>query len=99
MVVLLSAVWFGTCNWRFEVKVKVCFGERVLKVKMWRKVEIPKKNPFGLTKLDMLIYGPLLYSTWRLEGCQRASQRFRGRKVATPTRLSWSMKHLSVARW
>ena len=46
VVVLLSAVWFGTCNWRFEVKVKVCFGERVLKVKMWRKVEIPKKKPF-----------------------------------------------------
>ena len=69
------------------------------KVKMWRKVEIPKKTPFDLTKLDMLIYGPLLYSTWRLEGCQRGRQRFRGRKVATPTRLSWSMKQLSVARW
>jgi hypothetical protein len=44
VVVLLSSVWFGTWNWRFEVEVEICFGEKVLKVKMWRKVEIPK-NP------------------------------------------------------
>jgi hypothetical protein len=87
----------GTCDWRFEIGVKICYGERGYgKVKMWSKVEIPKVLRYYDAE-HALIYGHLSYTAWRFEGCQRGSQRFRGRGVATSTRLSWSMKHVWVA--